>query len=343
MRFYGENMLRKFRRNRRGTAEVIGSVLFIIIIIFFFSNVYLWHDSATKQMNSALSDKMNSPISVVATAGGLAVTNEGGVDAVLSRLWITDGSQHVFAEFENVAPAGAKILVQAGQTRQLELITNDPNQNPGSDPKVNWDDTAQPVAILYTPLQPSSNFICKVLTANGNTASCEYFSGNVGLGSAVAADSGSFEYYAVTVGGGNIYTFDSLSGSPNYIVNSGTKVFSVTLTNSDPSRREILLEAHSQLFFLNATNPSNSFPVYIISTSGDGSTKTILSTYSQITLPYKVPITVYFASDNPTQFAPKNIEPQGIKTFTLNLALFGTIGGSPTFGQNIPLNSIIIS
>ncbi len=56
--------LKRFIINRKGTAEVIGSVLFIIILIFAFSNIYLWHDNATKTMNTLLSDKLNSQIEV---------------------------------------------------------------------------------------------------------------------------------------------------------------------------------------------------------------------------------------------------------------------------------------
>ena len=50
--------------NKKGTAEVVGSVMFIIILLFFFTNVYLWHDAATKEMNDLQFQKINSPISI---------------------------------------------------------------------------------------------------------------------------------------------------------------------------------------------------------------------------------------------------------------------------------------
>ena len=82
--------LKRFIMNRKGTAEVIGSVLFIIILIFAFSNIYLWHDNATKTMNTLLSDKLNSQIELhwlIDDAGEetstLIVTNTGGISTSL--------------------------------------------------------------------------------------------------------------------------------------------------------------------------------------------------------------------------------------------------------------------
>jgi hypothetical protein len=89
-----------FRRllvSRTGTAEIIGSVMFLLIMMFFFTNVFLWHDNATRQMDGVLSEKMNSVVSIQAvnlnvTEGlTLSVTNNGGVGADLSRLWIITG------------------------------------------------------------------------------------------------------------------------------------------------------------------------------------------------------------------------------------------------------------
>jgi hypothetical protein len=160
-------MLRNFRRNRKGTAEVIGSILFIIIILFFFTNVYLWHDQATKQMNTALSNKMNSLVSLTASDGSLIVTNQGGVAVALSRLWINDGSQHFFVDLEKI-PNGEKITLQAGQSKVLELDTS----SGGSPPTVHWDTSAKTARIQYTAQNPSVT--CKILAVNGNTASCSY-------------------------------------------------------------------------------------------------------------------------------------------------------------------------
>jgi len=86
--------LLRLLRCRRGTAEIVGSVMFLLIMIFFFTNVFLWHDNATREMDDALSEKMNSLVSIqVVNANAseglqLQVTNNGGVGVELSRLWI---------------------------------------------------------------------------------------------------------------------------------------------------------------------------------------------------------------------------------------------------------------
>ena len=74
-------MFKRLLRNRKGTAEVIGSVLFIVILLFFFTNVYLWHDAATKEMNDLYVEKLNSLIKVNVLSTSplvLEVTNTGG-------------------------------------------------------------------------------------------------------------------------------------------------------------------------------------------------------------------------------------------------------------------------
>jgi hypothetical protein len=84
-------MLTKLLRNKKGTAEIIGTVLFVIILLFFFTNVYLWHDAATKQMNDLYVQKLNSPIVIHSypnSPGVLNVTNVGGIDAKLAMSWV---------------------------------------------------------------------------------------------------------------------------------------------------------------------------------------------------------------------------------------------------------------
>jgi hypothetical protein len=55
-------MVRKMFRNRSGTAEIVGTVLFLVILFFFFSNVFLWHNQVVKEMDSVTADKMNSSL-----------------------------------------------------------------------------------------------------------------------------------------------------------------------------------------------------------------------------------------------------------------------------------------
>ena len=66
-------LIKRLLKNKKGTAEVIGSVMFIVILLFFFTNVYLWHDAATKEMNDMYVQKLNSPI--VATVSRFTIIN----------------------------------------------------------------------------------------------------------------------------------------------------------------------------------------------------------------------------------------------------------------------------
>jgi hypothetical protein len=88
-------LLKRFIKNKKGTAEVIGSV-FIIILIFFFTNVCLCHDAATKEMNDLQVQKINSQLraSVIYDTLNnhyvLTITDNGGLDATLLTLVITE-------------------------------------------------------------------------------------------------------------------------------------------------------------------------------------------------------------------------------------------------------------
>jgi archaellum component FlaF (FlaF/FlaG flagellin family) len=102
-------------RGRRGTAEIVGSIMFLVILFFFFTNVYLWHDEATREMNDHVLDRVNSSVSIEAvdpTSNPLVlkVTNNGGVGFHLSRLWIIgpDPPDYVDLEDDNIWVAGGE-------------------------------------------------------------------------------------------------------------------------------------------------------------------------------------------------------------------------------------------
>jgi len=135
-------MLKRLIKNRKGTAEVIGSIMFIVILLFFFTNVYLWHDAATKEMNDMYVEKINTPITVTVSlnAGGslnlnyLNVTNKGGTDAQLTMLWVDlkSGSggpdqNHFYYPLNDKVPAGSSITIPShyptGETVVFKVIT----------------------------------------------------------------------------------------------------------------------------------------------------------------------------------------------------------------------------
>ncbi|MEM2129750.1 MAG: hypothetical protein QXZ70_04040 [Candidatus Bathyarchaeia archaeon] len=139
----------RWLRCGRGTAEIVGSVMFLLILLFFFTNVYLWHDQVTREMDDVVAEKMNSRVSMrvvdanIAHTGGvlrLEVTNEGGVWAELSRLWIikydVSGEDHGFVDLE--------VLVGPGQSALLNV-------------------SSVSVGVKY---------LFKVVTTRGNMAAC---------------------------------------------------------------------------------------------------------------------------------------------------------------------------
>jgi hypothetical protein len=188
-------MLRRFLKNRRGTAEIIGSALFIVIILFFFSNVYLWHDQATREMNNVLLERMNASVSIMVTDEGLNVTNNGEVTFAISRLWILDNyvSQHYYANLQNVP--NHRISLVAGQTVRINLNATAPPPVTESPIPVTWDNTLNCPVVQYAP--PQHGITLKILTELGNTASCVMRRPNI----------------APSAGGGVVGTLITLSGS----------------------------------------------------------------------------------------------------------------------------------
>jgi hypothetical protein len=96
--------MKSILKNRKGTAEVIGTIMFIVILLFFFTNVYLWHDAATKDANQLYLKQINSRFTIEQNAGTITVTADGGSSIMLSRLWIVEAGasgNHLYADLGN--------------------------------------------------------------------------------------------------------------------------------------------------------------------------------------------------------------------------------------------------
>jgi len=123
-------MLKKLFRNRKGTAEVIGTIMFIVILMFFFTNVYLWHDAATKDMNELYVKKMNAGMSIsFDSSNNQVIVKATASDVKLSRLWIDTSSIHVYANLP------LNLYVAPGDTNALTFTFNNPAP-PNSDGSV---------------------------------------------------------------------------------------------------------------------------------------------------------------------------------------------------------------
>jgi hypothetical protein len=59
--------MKKNVKNRKGVATIIGSILSIVILIFFFSNVFIWYNGVSQEMSLVMTDKLNSQIELTTT------------------------------------------------------------------------------------------------------------------------------------------------------------------------------------------------------------------------------------------------------------------------------------
>jgi hypothetical protein len=100
----------RFLADRRGTAEVIGSILFIIILMFLFVNVYLWHDAAVKNADSMNVKQMNAGMTLNwDETNGLTLTAERS-DVSLYRIWLVYDGKHYHTELTDVTAYAKKPL-----------------------------------------------------------------------------------------------------------------------------------------------------------------------------------------------------------------------------------------
>ena len=92
-----------------------------MILLFFFTYVYVWHDQNVKQMNNMYVEKMNAGMQLTSSGSGqsiaLTVTATGS-NVELSRLWIDSDSNHVYVSLESaqihVAPGAGNVTIQFG-------------------------------------------------------------------------------------------------------------------------------------------------------------------------------------------------------------------------------------
>jgi hypothetical protein len=155
--------MKRLIKNRKGTAEVIGTMLFIVILLFFFTNVYLWHDAATREANQLFLEKINSTFKIEQAGETIVVTANGGSDITLSRLWIIDNTlnEHYYANLN--------VTVAAGESLNITFSTNENYYNPASPVGVNPPtDGGMPVN-YYPPAYPVTCTVVNTLGVEEST------------------------------------------------------------------------------------------------------------------------------------------------------------------------------
>ena len=167
----------KLLGDRRGTAEIIGSVMFLVILLFVFTNVYIWHDTASREMNNVISEKMNSPVSISNMTYGLIVTNNGGFEVRLSRLWLyndtdTGSTDHIYVDLESNDFQDLNLRIVAGDYIRLLFVGDKTILNDDGSIRADKDSITGDILVWYSV--PSSAVRCKILTTLGNMAACRF-------------------------------------------------------------------------------------------------------------------------------------------------------------------------
>lgn len=341
--------LKKIWKGRsKGISSVIGTVFLILVVFAISTNVFLWtisqssiYNQAVKDTNQKNADKLNE--NVVATQGNYTVvsvnkvkveaklTNAGSVAAQIINLWVFDTSKQTYG-------FNSSIVSMSGS-----------NLNPGQ--VLNFTGT-NGIIVTVSGAGSLDSYNAWFVTARGNTVpltksqSTTVINSQISQGiGALTMDFQNFNYYKVYSKSEQYYfNFSSAKSGYNVAKSDAPLGFSINLTNLDIKGRNIILDLNSELFSIFPSTGGNYKAVTWYIVNVNPTTGLIQTTFTNIPLNYTKPTFVYFASKSPIQgsFSTVNSNDMFTGTCPVNLALTGTIGGSP-FGQNLPFVSILVS
>jgi hypothetical protein len=343
--------IKKLTGSSKGFSSVIGTIFMVLLVMTSITGVFVWtlyqntlYNSAVRAQNQQELDVRNE--NVVASNGNYSVsggkvsvmatlTNAGPLTTQIVNLWVFDTSKQTYGFNNSVANKPWANLtwttLKAGQV--LKFTSNNATK------------VTVPSAVL------GDSFSIWFMTARGNTVpltqaapvqTVKWANVTQGIG-ALMMDFQDFTYYKVKQSGQSWYlNFSTKTNAYNVKTSDAPIGFRVKLTNLDLQGRNITLNLNSELFSIFPTNTgaywSNTW--YIITVNP--TTGLIQAQFSKETLNYTVPTFVYFASWGPGSFSTVPGNKMNTGTGAVNLALTGTLGGSP-FGQNIPFVSIYVS
>ena len=154
-------------KNRRGTAEVVGTTLFLVILLFFFTHTVLWYDISTREANEVMVDRISTPLSMTVyqyPSGDnpltIRVRSLGSKDVrIVGLRWIeTTNDNHVYVDLKQVITT--PVMVQSGWWLDIQFV---PGGNPQYLPESR-------TLIVNFPNDQSGEVTFKVLTEYGNLA-----------------------------------------------------------------------------------------------------------------------------------------------------------------------------
>lgn len=162
-------MLRRFVKDKKAASEIVGTALFLVILFFFFTNVFLWHDQVTRDMDQVISDKKNSAIRVEAYSNAsnhvwLKIDNIGGLTVTLSRLWIISDDYHYFADLEPDS-----VHIEAGRHVNITFVNETIREPTPPMAEVGASSHTGSVIVQYVPV---SGDAFRILTRRANSAAC---------------------------------------------------------------------------------------------------------------------------------------------------------------------------
>ena len=154
-------------KKRRGTAEVVGTTLFLVILLFFFTNTILWYDISARQTNEIMVNRISTPLSMTvyqypsgANPLTIRVRSMGAKDVrIVGIRWIEAANDnHVYVNLKSDIPT--PVMVQSGWWLDIKFV---PGGNPQYLPESR-------TLIIDFPKDQKGEVTFKVLTEYGNLA-----------------------------------------------------------------------------------------------------------------------------------------------------------------------------
>ncbi len=337
-------MRRRSKAGKRGFSSVVGAIFMVLIMWVLATNYFIYTLSQNTGYNNAVG--LMSQVDTNRKSESIQVANTGYAA-------YDNGSVTVSAQINNTGPISVRFVTlwvhvyNSSWTNYnfTGQLPPNPNVKGGAAYDINVN-----VNVSGVNTNGTYTFASWLITARGNSVGLQKttMTNNIiiaqttqGIG-AVMMDFKNFTYYNVTGSKAPYSLANYPNGASGYLVQGayqGQIAFRVIITNLDQDQRLISLDANSVLFAIFPTLGTQPRGAYWYIATID-STGNIVNTYNPLVLPYNTAVAVYFASINPGTYSPAGSAYKGIGA--VNLALTGTIGGSP-FGQNIPFVTINVA
>ncbi len=338
-------------RQKKGVSYIIGTVI-VFGIFLSVGYVYFYTVAQDTQSNqkAALEAQLSSiqqnqeQLTVAGLLQGSAIgfeVNNSGITATITSYFITDTStgQLFFNSGTSSYPILPYTISQGGS---VTFTTN-------------------------TFYAQGHSYSIKLLTQRGSIFVGQYPPRqlNVKVANAlVAAGLGSismvfstYNYYSITSSGGKWVLDLAHPHSASLLPNGVTPAFSIQITNNDPSVGTIILDSRSDMWLYNycphgcGTVPLFAFYLVNVATNGTVTSPT-KGTFSEISIPYGVTQTVYFASANDislgnfqtiTMSQSHNVALGEYDVFIIISGSDSTATNSVLYAQNLPFGGSFLA